>query len=75
MLGGADPLEDHRQDPGRIAADQRGRVEPEAGEDLAAEDAVGPRLEALVLPSSQDEPVDRAVEDPPDDVFRTSLRR
>ena len=50
MLAGTDALEDHRQDPGRIAADHRGRVEPEAGEDLAAEDAVGPGSRRLYCP-------------------------
>src|SRR5438094_81501 len=43
--------------------------EPEAGEDLAAVNAVRPRRKRFEAPFAQDEPVNGVLQDPPDDVF------
>src|SRR5205823_455348 len=58
-----------RQHAGKVAGEQRLGVEPEAGKHAALVQAVSVRRHSLVRPASENEPVDRAVEDPPDDVF------
>jgi hypothetical protein len=42
-----------------VAGEERGRVEPEAGEDLGPKDPVGARRHRLELVGTADEPVDR----------------
>src|SRR5687767_10416086 len=73
MFGAVEALLQHGTDPGGVAANHRGRVEPEAGEDLALENAVAVGDEAPVAPAVQGEPVDRLVVDAPDDVLADAV--
>ena len=61
MLRADHALFGHLTDAGGVAAEQRLRVKPQAGEDLAAVDAVRPRFEALAFLAAQDEPVEGGV--------------
>ena len=57
----------------QVTTDQRRGVEPQAGQDFGAAYAIRPGDQALVLSIPQHEPVDRAVEYPPDDVFADAV--
>src|SRR6478672_3247490 len=52
-----------------LATHQAGRLEPETREYGAAEDAVGRWRHRLETPVAVHEPVDLAIEDPPDDIL------
>ena len=69
MLGGVQALLEDRLDRRLLAAHQGGRIEPEAGKHRAAKDAIGRRGHQLESPFAVHEPVDLAVEDPPDDIL------
>lgn len=69
MLGAVQAPAQHAEDPGHVASKQGFRIEPEAGEGFALEEALRIREEGLVAIVPQDEPVDGPVLDAPDEVF------
>ncbi len=69
VLGRVETLLKGRLNRLAIVLNQRGRMEPEARKDLAAEDSVSRRMNRLKAPASVRVPVHLAVEYPPDHIF------
>ena len=69
MLGRIDPALGRSGDFDHVSGDQGGGIEPEAGENLAADDSVGSRTQQLESAFPDREPSDRLVFDLPDDGF------
>src|SRR4051794_39975073 len=64
-----DALLQDGEDARHVLPEQRCDIEPQAGEDLAADDAVGAGGQGFVPITAQDEPVEGAVLGAPDDVL------
>jgi len=73
MFGRAQALLQHVEQLREITAQERGRVEPQAGEDRAAQDSIVSGRKPPVLRLAQDEPVDLPIVDAPDDVFSDAV--
>src|SRR5207244_2349125 len=69
VFRGCYPLLHDRQDACLVAAHQGRRVQPQAGEDPAAQQPVGIGCQTLVALAAADKPVHLLVEHPPDDVL------
>ena len=69
MGGGFETSSKDMVDASQIELDEGLRIEPEAWEDFALNDASGVRLDALEPTLALDEPVDDFILDTPDDVL------
>src|SRR5205807_3860470 len=69
MLGAGEALLQRLQDARQIAADERRGIEPETGEDLALVKAGLIDEQQLVAALAEDEPINRLIQHPPDDVL------
>ena len=73
MLRGVQAPLEHAQQRIEIVAHECGRVEPEAGKHRAAQGSIFGQCEPFVPSLVQDEPVDLALEDTPDDVLADTV--
>ena len=73
MLWALQTLVQDGEDLCQVTGQKRGRIEPEAGEDRAAEDPIRRERHRLVSALAKDEPVDLPVEHAPDDVFADAI--
>src|SRR6202008_4519680 len=69
MLCACQPLPKYPEHLRHIPAQKRLNVQPQSRKDLAPQAAVGRRGQRVVLTLPQHEPIDRAIEDTPDQVF------
>jgi len=75
VLGILRPAIEGSQDGLKVSSQKGVCIQPESGKYLAFQETVVRRGQPIVVPFSQDEPVDFPIQDSPDDILAPPLRR